>query len=188
MNSSTVLIPPITYIPAYGGIFRNGSIVGYGAIRNNVTKVNMQGYFCDGLLSNSPIMSIYIEWTTAPEQVLMVLGNFKAGKVDGVVYNYQSTGSIYCKVGENKSDNIARTRYMIANKVSQSCTTGTIDSSTSLGTTTLMMNWVNNNVLTIFDIGNISLAVGYEVDDAVRVESNAVVPVVKNSFNNSIYN
>lgn len=188
MSSSVVLIPPITYIPLYGGGFRNGTIVGYGAIRNNINKINLQGYFTDGVLSNAPIMSTYIEWTTAPEQVMMVLGNFVSGKVDGIVYNYQSTGSIYCRTDENKSNVIARTRYILANKVQQTCTAGTVDSSTSMGVVTLMMNWVNNNLLTAFDIGNVSLAAGFEVDDAVRADSNYVMAVVKNSFTNSIYN
>lgn len=187
MSSSTVLMPPVAYVPLYGGYFANGKIVGYGAIRNNITKINLQGYFTNGSLDNAPIVSTYIEWTSAPESVLMVLGNFVNGKVNGITYKYTSTGSIYCETGNNSSNVLGRKRYIRAAKVQQLCTSGVVDSSTDMGTVTLMMNWAYNNLLTAFDIGDVSLADGYEVDDAVRADSIKLVSPVKNAFINSLY-
>lgn len=187
MNANIVIVPPVLYVPAYGGTFKNGQIIGYGSIRDNINKKICTGYFSDSLLSPSPIMSTYIEWTTAPEKIMMVLGNFSEGKVHGVVYKYLSTGSVYCKNGENKSNIIARVRYARATKVKQSCTNGIVDSSEDLGSTTLMMNWVNNNLLNVFDIGDQSIDVGYEVDNAIRPNSIKLVPINKPELSNSIY-
>ena len=187
MSSSTVLVPPTLYIPAYGGRFVNGKIVGYGAIRDNINKINQVGYFTNGVLSNAPIASTYIEWTSSPESVMMVLGNFVDGKVDGLVYKYVSTGSIYCESGNNLSNVLARRRYILATKTQQSCTAGVVNSETAMGAVTLMMNWVNNNLLNVFDVVVLGLVVGYEVDDAVRVNSPYLNPPVKNAFINSIY-
>jgi hypothetical protein len=176
------------YTSAYGGYFSNGKIVGYGAIRDNINKINQVGYFSNGVLSSAPIVSTYIEWTSPPESVMMVLGNFVNGKVDGIVYKYVSTGSIYCETGNNLSSVLARRRYILATKTQQSCTSGTVNSETALGTVTLMMNWVNNNLLNIFDMGTLSLAAGYDVDDTVRVNSPKLNTPNKNAFINSIYN
>lgn len=189
MANTIVLVPPILYIPAYGGKFSNGKIIGYGSIRDNVNKVNKQGYFVNGKLDNSPIDSQYIEWTSAPEQVLMVIGNFIGDKVDGIVYNYTSTGSIYCESKQNLSNVLARRRYIRAIKTKQNCTAGTINSTTSMGTVTLLMNWVNNNLLNALDIGDVDISGNdYEIDDAVRVNSNTLISNVKNNLTNSIYN
>lgn len=189
MSNAVVLIPPITYIPVYGGYFLNGRIIGYGAIRNNISKINQQGYFVNGVLDSSPIASQYIEWTTAPEQILYVIGNFIGGKADGIVYKYVSTGSIYCETGNNLANITARRRYIRAAKTKQVCTVGTVNSSTDIGTVTLLMNWTHNNLLTIFDIGDVDISGNdFEVDDAIRANSIRLVPVVKNSFENSIYN
>jgi hypothetical protein len=188
MSSSVVIVPPVMYVPAYGGTFSNGIIKGYGSIRDNINKKIQTGYFNNGVLTDSPIISTYIEWTTAPEQVLMVLGNFSDGKANGIMYKYQSTGSIYCTIGDNKSNKIARSRYMLADKTKQECKNGDVISSTSMGTVTIAMNWVNNNLLNVFDLGNVSLDVGYEVDNAVRADSIKLVSSNKSSFTNSIYN
>ena len=188
MSSSIVLEPPILYLPSYGGYFANGKIVGYGAIRDNINKINQIGYFTNGALSNAPVASTYIEWTSPPESVMMVLGNFVNGKVEGTVYKYVSTGTIYCETGNNLSSVLTRRRYILATKTQQSCTAGTVNSETAMGTVTLMMNWTNNNLLNVFDMGTLSLAAGYEVDDAVRINSPKLNTPVKNAFINSIYN
>lgn len=187
MANSQVLVPPILYLPSYGGSFSNGRIVGYGSIRDNVSKISQQGYFANGVLSDAPIVSTYIEWTSAPESVMMVLGNFVNGKADGQMYKYTSTGSIYCDSGNNLPNIISRKRYIRATKVSQHCTAGVVNSTANLGTVTLMMNWDSNNLLSAFDIGDVSLAAGFDVDDAVRADSIRLVSPVKNAFANSVY-
>jgi len=187
MSNSQVLVPPVLYLPSYGGHFVNGRIVGYGLIRDNINKISQQGYFTNGVLSDAPIVSTYIEWTSAPESVMMVLGNFVNGKADGQMYKYTSTGSIYCDTGNNLSSVVSRKRYIRATKVSQVCAAGVVNSTNNLGTVTLMMNWSSNNLLTAFDIGDVSLAAGFDVDDAVREDSIKLIPLVKNAFVNSIY-
>ncbi len=184
MTDLNIKISPFAFTPMLGGMFTNGSISGYGIIRNNTNKILQQGYFSKGILAGAPIISSYIEWTSAPEQVLIVYGSFTDGKVDGVVYKNQSSGSIYCKTGESKSNSTIRTRFILMNKTKQSCTTGTVDSSSSLGSSVFMMNWVDNVLINAFDIGVVDFNNGYEVDDSIRVDS----APVKNEFVNSIYN
>ncbi len=58
---SDTIVSPISYIPAYGGKFVNGKLVGYGSIINNVDKINQYGYFTNGVLDSTPIASQYIE-------------------------------------------------------------------------------------------------------------------------------
>lgn len=188
--STNFVIPPVALVPAYGGYIKNGQIVGYGTMRDNVNKINQTGYFSNGLLQVSPIMSTYIEWTKAPETIVMIIGNFISGKANGNnIIHYISTGSVYCDKNNNDSSVLARCRYVRVNKILKNCSNGNVSSSTSIGVVTLKMNWINNNLLNAFDIGDIDITSSdYEIDDAVRVDSNNLPESNKSSLILSIYN
>lgn len=182
--SNNIVIQPIALIPAYGGQIKNGRLVGYGSIRDNINKVIYTGYFSGGLLQPAPIESSYIEWTAAPESIVLIIGSFSAGKLNGNnIVRYVSTGNIYCEAKQNDSSTIARKRYIRANKFIENYSAGVATSSNSIGQVTLLMNWVNNNLLNAFDIGDVSLASdNYELDNTIRPDSDGLLPSNKTAL------
>lgn len=186
---NNVLIPPVALIPAYGGYIRNGQIIGYGSIRDNVRKINMTGFFSGGVLQPTGLVSSYTEWTAAPELIFHVIGDFKSGKLNGHVYKYMSENSLYCDAGNNSSNVLVRRRYVRANKIDALYNMGVVETSTSLGNVTLMMNWAYNNLLNVFDIGDIDISgPSYEIDNAVRIDSHYLALSNKSSLNLSVLN